>query len=105
MKTIEFGGKIFVVDEEGFLQEFGDWCPEWVEYVKAAQQMGELTADHWKLMKALQAHYRETGVPPIARVLSRVAGLSMTRIFELFPQGPGKGACRMAGLPKPKGCV
>ncbi|MBF0235134.1 MAG: TusE/DsrC/DsvC family sulfur relay protein, partial [Desulfobacterales bacterium] len=22
-----------------------------------------------------------------------------------FPSGPGKGACKMAGLPKPTGCV
>ncbi|MGA7876136.1 MAG: TusE/DsrC/DsvC family sulfur relay protein [Desulfoferrobacter sp.] len=23
----------------------------------------------------------------------------------MFPSGPGKGACKMAGLPKPTGCV
>ncbi|MCG8529500.1 MAG: TusE/DsrC/DsvC family sulfur relay protein, partial [Desulfovibrionales bacterium] len=26
-------------------------------------------------------------------------------VYELFPSGPGKGACKMAGLPKPTGCV
>jgi len=26
-------------------------------------------------------------------------------LYELFPGGPAKQACRYAGLPKPTGCV
>jgi len=25
--------------------------------------------------------------------------------FNLFPSDPAKGACKMAGLPKPTGCI
>ena len=32
-------------------------------------------------------------------------GMTLDEIYELFPSGPGKGACKMAGLPKPTGCV
>jgi TusE/DsrC/DsvC family sulfur relay protein len=38
-------------------------------------------------------------------VLIRNTGFKLAYIYELFPSGPGKGACRMAGLPRPTGCV
>jgi dissimilatory sulfite reductase related protein len=105
MPVIEFKNKIFVVDEDGFLKSFSDWRPEWAEYVKTCQNIVILTEEHWSLIKALQDYYREHGSAPIARILSKATGLKMKHIFELFPAGPGKGACKMAGLPKPKGCV
>jgi dissimilatory sulfite reductase related protein len=105
MPIVEFANKLFVVDEDGFLENFGDWCPEWVEYVKAAQNITVLTDEHWKLINILQEYFRENGTPPTVRILSKATGFKMKHIFELFPAGPGKGACKMAGLPKPKGCV
>lgn len=105
MSTVACGGETFVVDEDGFLKDFDDWRPEWVEYVRIAEGIPTLTEEHWRLIGVLQDYYREHGAPPIARVLSKAAGFTMKRIFELFPSGPGKGACRIAGLPKPKGCV
>ncbi|MCK5071467.1 MAG: TusE/DsrC/DsvC family sulfur relay protein, partial [Desulfocapsa sp.] len=41
----------------------------------------------------------------MVRILSKTTGFPLKRIYELFPSGPGKGACKMAGLPKPTGCV
>lgn len=41
----------------------------------------------------------------MVRVLSKVTKFKLKHIYELFPSGPGKGACKMAGLPKPTGCV
>jgi dissimilatory sulfite reductase related protein len=105
MPTVEFKNKKFIVDEDGFLEQYADWCPEWVEYVRSAQNMPILTEEHWRLINILQECYRERGTPPMARVLSKATGFKMKRIFELFPAGPGKGACKIAGLPKPKGCV
>jgi dissimilatory sulfite reductase related protein len=105
MPTIEFGNKLFIVDEEGFLHQFSDWCEEWVEYIRTAQRIGDLTEEHWRLIHVLQDYYREHGVAPMVRILSKSTGFKMKHIFELFPKGPGKGACKIAGLPKPKGCV
>jgi dissimilatory sulfite reductase related protein len=105
MPIVEFKQKIFSVDEEGFLKNFGDWCPEWVEYNRTAQNIAVLTDEHWKLITVLQDYFKENGAPPIVRILSKATGFKMKHIFELFPVGPGKGACKMAGLPKPKGCV
>jgi dissimilatory sulfite reductase related protein len=105
MPVIEYENKVFAVDEDGFLKSFSDWCPEWVEFNKISQRIIALTEEHWSLIKVLQDYYRENGETPGARILSKATGFKMKHIFELFPAGPGKGACKIAGLPQPKGCV
>lgn len=105
MATIEFQGKTFEVDEDGFISSFDAWCPEWVEYVKTSEGIKELTEEHWKIIHVLQDYYRKHGIAPMVRILTKVTGYKLKYIYELFPSGPGKGACKMAGLPKPTGCV
>ena len=105
MPILKFENKAFDVDEEGFLKYFQDWCPEWVECIRISQGMDLITDEHWRLIDILQNYYREHGTAPLVRYLSKATGFKMKHIFELFPEGPGKGACKMAGLPKPKGCV
>jgi dissimilatory sulfite reductase related protein len=105
MPVVQFQDKTFDVDEEGFLKSFSDWSPEWVEYVKTIQGPQLITDEHWKLIHVLQNYYRENGRAPMVRNLSEMTGFKMKHIFELFPAGPGKGACKIAGLPKPAGCV
>jgi tRNA 2-thiouridine synthesizing protein E len=39
------------------------------------------------------------------RKLCKDTGFQLKYIYELFPSGPAKGACKIAGLPKPTGCV
>jgi tRNA 2-thiouridine synthesizing protein E len=39
------------------------------------------------------------------RKLCKSTGFKLNKIYELFPSGPAKGACKVAGLPKPTGCV
>jgi len=102
---IEFQNRTFTVDEDGFLEKFSEWCPEWVEHIKTTQGIADLTDEHWKLMRVLQDYYKKFGMAPMARILSKETGFKMKHIFELFPEGPGKGACKMAGLPKPTGCI
>ena len=105
MAVVEFKGKKFEVDEDGFLQRFDDWNPEWVEYVKESEGIKELTDNHKKVIECLQDYYKKNGIAPMVRILSKVTGFKLKEIYELFPSGPGKGACKMAGLPKPTGCV
>ena len=105
MATVEHGGKTFEVDEDGFLQRFEDWCQEWVEYVKESEGIKDISEDHTKVIEFLQDYYKKNGIAPMVRILSKVTGFKLKQIYELFPSGPGKGACKMAGLPKPTGCV
>ncbi|MBW1965948.1 MAG: sulfite reductase [Deltaproteobacteria bacterium] len=106
MAEIEFGGQKYEVDEDGFLLGGIDvWDRTWVDYVKSTEGIEELTDEHWKIVNVLQDYYKKNGIAPMVRILSKVTGFSLKKVYELFPSGPGKGACKMAGLPKPTGCV
>ncbi len=106
MPTIEYEGNNYEVDEDGFLTKgMEEWNEKWVEYVKGVEGIGELTDEHMKVVNTLQEYYKKNGIAPMVRILSKTTGFPLKRIYELFPSGPGKGACKMAGLPKPTGCV
>ncbi|MFA6008942.1 MAG: TusE/DsrC/DsvC family sulfur relay protein [Desulfobacteraceae bacterium] len=104
-ETVEFNGKSFEVDEDGFLLDFNSFAPEWIEIVKKEEGIAELTAEHTMVIDVLQDYYKKNGIAPMVRVLSKLTNFKLKHIYELFPSGPGKGACKMAGLPKPTGCV
>ncbi|PIE68935.1 MAG: sulfite reductase [Deltaproteobacteria bacterium] len=105
MAMVEYEGKQFDVDEDGFLLNFEQWCPEWVDFVKESEGIKEISDEHQKVIDFLQDYYKKNGIAPMVRILSKVTGFKLKHIYELFPSGPGKGACKMAGLPKPTGCV
>jgi len=105
MATVEHKGKTYEIDEDGFLQGFESWDKDWVDYVKTQEGIAEITDEHWKVINMLQDYYKKNGIAPMVRILSKVTGFKLKYIYELFPSGPGKGACKMAGLAKPTGCV
>jgi tRNA 2-thiouridine synthesizing protein E len=105
MAEVSFKGKTFEVDEDGFLIRYDSWCPEWVEYVKEVEGISAITDDHRKVLEFLQDYYKKNGIAPMVRILSKNTGYKLKEIYDFFPSGPGKGACKMAGLPKPTGCV
>jgi tRNA 2-thiouridine synthesizing protein E len=105
MATVEFGGKTFNVDEDGFIESYKEFSEEWVQWVKKEEGIEELNEEHRQVIKVLQEYYEKNGIAPMVRILSKLTGFKLKHIYELFPSGPGKGACKMAGLPKPTGCV
>lgn len=105
MASVDFEGQAFSIDEDGFIDDFNNWNHAWVRYVKHTEGIEELTDEHWKVINVLQDYYKKNGIAPMVRILSKVTGYKLKYIYELFPSGPGKGACKMAGLPKPTGCV
>jgi tRNA 2-thiouridine synthesizing protein E len=105
MPTIEFDGVSFPVDNEGFLTDAELWCPQWVEHIRALEEIDEMTEDHYELMELLRQYAKLHGHPPKVKEITKVTGFKLKYVYELFPSGPGKGACKMAGLSKPDGCV
>lgn len=105
METVEYMGKTFNVDEDGFIDDFNNWCPEWEQWVKNVEGIEEINDEHRKVVTVLREYYVKNGIAPMVRILSKVTGFKLKHIYELYPSGPGKGACKMAGLPKPTGCV
>lgn len=111
MSTISVGGKDIEVDEEGYLVNLGDWNKEIAE-VLAKQDELALTDSHWEVIDFLREYYDEFQIAPAVRVLTKAIGKKLGKekgnskyLYELFPYGPAKQACRFAGLPKPTGCV
>lgn len=105
MPQVEYKETTFEVDEDGFLQNFDQWNEDWVEYVRGEEGIEKITDEHWKVLNMLQEYYTKNGIAPMVRILSKVTGFKLKHIYELFPSGPGRGACKMAGLAKPTGCV
>jgi dissimilatory sulfite reductase related protein len=105
MPTVSYKGKDYEVDEDGFLQDPENWDTDFALYVKEQEGITELTDEHWKVIHYLQDYYKKNGIAPMVRIMTKVTGYKLKQIYELFPSGPGKGACKMAGLAKPTGCV
>jgi len=93
------------VDEDGFMQEPEKWNEEVAKALATTEGVDEITDDHWKVVNYLREYYLQFGVAPMIRKLCKKTGFSLKEIYELFPSGPAKGACKVAGLPKPTGCV
>jgi tRNA 2-thiouridine synthesizing protein E len=93
------------VDEDGFIQEPDQWNKDVAKALASTEGVDDLTEDHWKVVEYLRHYYLEFGVAPMIRKLCKESGFPLKRIYELFPSGPAKGACKVAGLPKPTGCV
>lgn len=105
MPTIEYKGKSYEVDEDGFLSNPENWDEDFAQAVADQEGISEISDEHWKVIHYLQDYYAKNGIAPMVRIMTKVTGYKLKKIYELFPSGPGKGACKMAGLAKPTGCV
>ncbi len=105
MANIEVDGYSILIDEDGFIQEPEKWNEEVAKALAKTEGVEELTEDHWKVIRYLRSYYLEYGIAPMVRKLCKDTGFSLKEIYALFPSGPAKGACKIAGLAKPTGCV
>ena len=105
MPNLAVNGREIELDEDGFLVDFEDWTEDVAGILASNEGINELTEGHWQVMKYLRDYYKEFQIAPMIRKLCKDTGLSLKQIYELFPTGPARGACKMAGLPKPAGCV
>jgi TusE/DsrC/DsvC family sulfur relay protein len=111
MGTITVKEKPFETDEEGYLVNLADWNED-VAAVIAEQEKIDMSQNHWEVVNFLRDYYNEYQIAPAVRVLTKAIGKklgaekgSSQYLYELFPYGPAKQACKIAGLPKPTGCV
>ena len=111
MPTIDSQGKQVEVDEDGYLIDLDDWTKELGEAM-AKQDGCDLTDAHWEVINFLREYYQKYQIAPMIKILvkeiAKVMGPEKGNtkyLYELYPDGPAKQACRYAGLPKPTGCV
>lgn len=105
MPTKEYAGQIVNVNEEGFLVESGQWTPSIAEAIANELGIDLLTDAHWQVIQFSRDDTTKQGQSPGLRRISKLSGVSMKELYQLFPKGPGKLAARIAGLPKPQACI
>ena len=105
MPEMELGGKLLSVDEDGFIEDPANWDKDVAMALAKIEGVEEMTDNHWKVVEYLRDYYQKFGIAPMIRKLCKETGFPLKVIYEMFPSGPAKGACKVAGLPKPTGCV
>ncbi|NPA89853.1 MAG: TusE/DsrC/DsvC family sulfur relay protein [Chloroflexi bacterium] len=104
MITLKVNDRVLTLDEEGFLVNPADWSEE-AAHLLAKSEGIELTERHWKVIRFAREYYETNGASPTLRQISKGAGVPTKELFSLFPKGPAKKVARIAGIPKPAGCV
>ncbi len=99
------GGVKIEIDEDGFIQEPDKWNKEVAEDLAKTENAYPMDDERWKVVNYLRNYYIEYEIAPPIRMLCKQTGFDLKHIYQLFPGGPAKGACKVAGLPKPTGCV
>ncbi|MEK9774966.1 MAG: TusE/DsrC/DsvC family sulfur relay protein [Quisquiliibacterium sp.] len=111
MSAIDVSGKSIETDEEGYLVNLSDWSEEVAGEIAKTESI-DMSDSHWEVVNFLREYYDEFQIAPAVRVLTKAIGKKLgpdkgnsQYLYELFPYGPAKQACKIAGLPKPTGCV
>ena len=105
MPTFEFQELKIEVDEDGFILKPEEWNEDVAKALASTEDVQVMSENHWKIIFYLRDYYKKYGIAPMIRKLCKETGFSLKEIYELFPSGPAKGACKVAGLTKPTGCV
>jgi tRNA 2-thiouridine synthesizing protein E len=105
MTTSTLAGREVDRNEEGFFTDPMQWNRSMAPELAAADGIDRLTDEHWAVLDLMRREYASTGTGPTVRALSRISGIPIKRLYELFPGGPAKVAARVAGIPKPRGCI
>ena len=105
MPKVTLGGKELEIDEDGFIQEPEKWDKAVAEDIAKTEEAYPMSDDHWKVVNYLRNYFLEFEIAPPIRMVTKQTGFDLKTIYKLFPGGPAKGACKVAGLPKPTGCV
>ncbi|MCX6205840.1 MAG: TusE/DsrC/DsvC family sulfur relay protein [Bacteroidetes bacterium] len=96
-------GKTIQVNEEGFMTNFSEWNKE-VGEALAVENKIELSPKHWELINYIQSEVKNEAALSI-RKIGKSGIVDIKEFYALFPNAPLKTATKIAGVPKPAGCI
>jgi len=105
MTSLTLEGAPVDLDAEGFFLKPEQWTREMADEIARANGIEQLTDRHWQVIDFMRTTYLETGSAPTIRTLGKVSGVPIKELYQLFPKGPAKLAAKIAGIPKPRGCI
>jgi TusE/DsrC/DsvC family sulfur relay protein len=103
--TITLAGTPVETNDEGFFSDPTQWTEAMATELAATADLGELTDRHWQVIEFMRKEYFDKGTGPTVRLLGKASGVSVKELYQLFPKAPAKTAARIAGIPKPRGCI
>ncbi len=105
MATLSVLGKTLALDADGHLANRNDWSEEVARELAIQEGIPVLTPPHWAVINFMRSVFEKEGDAPSIRRLTKESGVDTKALYQLFPKGPAKRAAKIAGLPKPKGCI
>ncbi|MBC9715780.1 TusE/DsrC/DsvC family sulfur relay protein [Streptomyces sp. TRM66268-LWL] len=105
MPTATYDDTTVPVDDQGFFTDPGRWTEPMAEQIAREDGIATLTDRHWIVIRFMRAQYEVKGTGPTVRILGKTSGVGVKELYRLFPKGPAKTAARIAGIPKPRGCL
>lgn len=105
MPVANYAGLDVELNEEGFFLHPEQWNEAMAAEIAEGEGIETLTEDHWRVIKFMRAEYLDKGSGPTVRILGKTSGVSIKELYQLFPKGPAKLAAKIAGIPKPRGCI
>ncbi len=97
-------GRDIEVNEEGYLMDSSHWDLSVAQELATEEGVGELTEKHLSLLKYLREQ-QAVGSNLTIRGIGKSGVISIKEFYDLFPGGPLKKASKIAGIPKPVGCI
>jgi dissimilatory sulfite reductase related protein len=105
MAVRNIAGKDIDFDAEGYLADRAVWTEDIARALGSEEGIDPLTERHWIVINFMRREFEAKGDAPSIRKLTKESGVETKELYQLFPKGPAKIAARVAGLPKPKGCI
>ena len=105
MTMTTVAGQPVETNEEGFFVHPEQWTEEMAPQLARAEGIDTLTDRHWQVVRFMRKEFAERGTGPTVRVLGKTSGVTVKELYQLFPKGPAKTAAKIAGIPKPRGCI
>ena len=98
---MQVNGKLVEFDEDGFMREPDLWDDSVATSIAREEGIDEMTDAHWSVVRFIREHWQANDLAPPVRLLCKESGVTVREMYKLFTAGPARGACRVAGLPKP----
>ena len=105
MSTTTIAATDVELNDEGFFVHPEQWTEEMAPDLARREGIDTLTDAHWQVIRFMRDEYAAKGTGPTVRILGKSSGVSVKELYQLFPKGPAKVAAKIAGIPKPRGCI
>ncbi len=105
MPTRTYAGTEVSVNDEGFFTDPDQWREDMAAEIARETGIEPLTEQHRQVIKHMRHEFAARGTGPTVRALGKTSGVSIKELYQLFPKGPAKLAAKIAGIPKPRGCI